>query len=338
MIYAYKSFLEPYISSYLELQKTTVCDFTYAHMCGVLQHFDRFVLSHGCKDCNFSEEQVFSWMSTLAGKSSTIGTYVSCVKSFFRFLGGYGFRPFLPSYHGGSDDYMAYEFSDEEIASILSIADNYAFYPHANSQDWRRSPKRYVYLKSEFPMLLRLLLGCGLRLEEASTLTLRDIDFGNNTITIRKSKSREYRIAPMDPSLASILSDYFLAMGIGADHDTYIFPGTDFTRPIPSYCFRNRFNLVLERAGISLQGRKKHERGPCIHCLRHAFAHRSFKQGVHEGWAINDQIPWLSVYLGHKSLRETEKYLKFNSEMFTDEIKPFESYSADLYPGVNFDE
>ena len=334
----YKSFLEPYISSYLELQKKTVCAFTYAHMCGVLQHFDRFVLSHGCNDCSFTEEQVFGWMSTLVGKPSTIGSYVSYVKSFFGFLGGYGFRPFLPSYHGGSEDYMAYEFSDEEIASILSTADDYAFRPPLDSQDRRRSPRKYKHSQYEFPMLLRLLFGCGLRLEEASTLILRDIDFGNNTITIRKSKSREYRIIPMDSSLASILSDYCLAMGIGVDPDAYIFPGADSTSPIPSYCFRNRFNLVLAMAGISPEGRKKHERGPCIHCLRHAFAHRSFKQGIHDGWAIDDQIPWLSVYLGHKSLRETEKYLKFNSEMFTDEIKPFESYSADLYPGVNFDE
>ncbi len=338
MIYVYKSFLEPYISSFLDQQKNTVSAFTYAHMCGILQHFDRFVLSNGFKDCNFSEEQIFSWMSTLSGKSSTIGTYVSCIKSFFRFLGGYGFRPFLPSYYKRSEDYMAYEFSDEEIASILSIADDYAFQPHSVSKDRCRSPRKYGYLQYEFPMLLRLLFGCGLRLEEASTLTLRDIDFGNDTITVQKSKSREYRVTPMDSSLAGILSDYCAAMGMGTDPDVYIFPGTDFSRPVPSNCFRYRFNQVLAKAGITLEGRKKHERGPCIHCLRHAFAHRSFKRGVHDGWAINDQIPWLSVYLGHKSLRETEKYLKFNSEMFADEIKPFESYSTDLYPGVNFDE
>ena len=125
---------------------------------------------------------------------------------------------------------------------------------------------------------------------------------------------------------------------LGTDKAAYIFPGADFSEPIPSICFRRYFTRVLKKCGISFPGKKKYQRGPCLHCLRHAFAHASFQKGMGEGWAVDDQIPWLSVYLGHKNLQETERYLKYNNEVFTDEIISFESYSADLFPEVIFDE
>ena len=338
MIYEYSSILKPYISLFLEQQKKIVGTFTYAHFCGVLQNFDHYVVKQRYTDFNFTEEQILQWIRTIQGKSSTVGSYVYILKSFFLFLTGYRFHPFLPSSPKVRDDYMAYDYSNEEIDLIISIADNYTLCMHPISPDHPHSRRKYSYVPFELPMFLRILLGCGLRREEASTLMMRDIDFQNNTLIIRKSKSGEYRIVPMDISLATILSQYCIALGLGEDPNAFIFPGTDFSNPLPGYCFKNHFNRILLMAGITMEDRKRHERGPCLHTIRHTFAHRSFKKGTNEGWAMNDQIPWLSVYLGHKSLLETEKYLKFNSEMFAEEIAPFDSYSMDLYPEVSFDE
>ena len=61
---------------------------------------------------------------------------------------------------------------------------------------------------------------------------MKDIDFNNDTLTIRKTKSKEYRLVPMDPSLADILAKYCKAFGLGADPEAYIFPGTDFSKPM----------------------------------------------------------------------------------------------------------
>jgi integrase len=338
VIYKYNSFLKPHISLFLEQQEKVVSLSTYAHMKGILQHFDHYVAEQGYDNCNFTETHVLQWMKTIEGRDKTVHFYVSCLRSFFIFLGGYGFRPFLPCCPKVSDDYIAYEFTDEEINMIISIADNYTLCMHPMSPERPHSKRKYDRIPFELPMFLRILFGCGLRREEAVSLLLRDVDFRNNALIIRKTKSDEYRVVPMDPSLVDIISRYCIAMGLGADPDAFIFPGTDFSNPVPGRIFMNHFNRVLAEAGIVPAGRKKHERGPCIHCLRHAFAHRSFRKGAKEGWAINDQIPWLSVYLGHKSLRETEKYLKFNSEMFSEEISPFEDYSMELYPEVIFDE
>ena len=37
--------------------------------------------------------------------------------------------------------------------------------------------------------------------------------------------------------------------------------------------------------------------------------------------SISDMVIYLSVYLGHDRLNETEKYLKFSNEMFPESIE-----------------
>ena len=45
-------------------------------------------------------------------------------------------------------------------------------------------------------------------------------------------------------------------------------------------------------------------------------------------------MPFLSTFLGHKNLNETEKYLKFSSTMYPDAMRSFENYIGDIFPEV----
>ena len=91
----------------------------------------------------------------------------------------------------------------------------------------------------------------------------------------------------------------------------------------------------LEDNRIELKNRKKHERGPCLHCMRHVFAFKSFKQTERLGMSLTDSVPFLSICLGHDSLNETEKYLKFSSEMYPETTELFGSFMKDLLPEVD---
>lgn len=219
MIYEYISILKPYIIEFLIQQKQIVSKFCYKHRCAILQNFDHFVSTYDYKNLNFTEEQLFHWMETLKGKPTTLNSYVSTLRTFFKFLTGYGFHPFMPPYYKENNDYIAYEFSDNEIDRIISCADNYVLCPNPQSIDKPHPNRKYVYIQYELPMILRILLGCGLRLEEASTLKLKDINFTTDTLTIRKTKSNEYRIVPMDSSLSKILAKYCNSMKLGVNSE-----------------------------------------------------------------------------------------------------------------------
>ena len=97
------------------------------------------------------------------------------------------------------------------------------------------------------------------------------------------------------------------------------------------------FQPDTQNTGIFIRT-EKNVRGPCLHCFRHLFAVKSFTQAEHAGRSTKDSIPYLSVYLGHSSLVETEKYLKFSNDMFPEHTTMFEAFSEGLFPEVYYEE
>ena len=49
----------------------------------------------------------------------------------------------------------------------------------------------------------------------------------------------------------------------------------------------------------------------------------AFKQLETAGYHIDMASPYLSVYCGHESLVESEKYMKFSSELFEEDMLLF---------------
>lgn len=74
-----------------------------------------------------------------------------------------------------------------------------------------------------------------------------------------------------------------------------------------------------------------------MHCFRHTFAFKSFAKAEAAGRSLNDSVPFLSTYLGHKNLDETEKYLKFSSTMYPNAMRLFENYIGDVFPEVTYE-
>ena len=119
--------------------------------------------------------------------------------------------------------------------------------------------------------------------------------------------------------------------------ENYIFPGKDGTKHISQRVLQEWFETLLKDTGIFIRT-KNHARGPCLHCFRQLFAVKSFAQAERAGRSTNDSVPYLSVYLGHSSMTETEKYLKFNSDIFPEHTVLFENFSEGLFPEVSYEE
>lgn len=323
----FKSILADEMDSFLSLYEQEVSKESYYHAKRHLINFDDYLCSISCKDKNLTEKQIYEWLGTFNVKKSTICKYVTTLRGFLRHLEGYGYRPFIPPYPKVRDDYIAYIFTDEELGRIFTIADSGA-----------GASKVYPFRDVELPIILRILYGCGMRLGEVLTLRTENLNFENGTFILEKTKSKEYRYVPMKPSLQRIMKAYCAKMGLIGVKDRYLFPGKDLDTPIPTDTLKEPFKRIMKAAGIELEGYSKHERGPCLYCFRHVFAHKSFDAGVAEGWAEEDQIPWLSVYLGHYDLMATEKYLKYGGQESAKYMERFDDYSMDILPEVSFDE
>lgn len=324
----FKSVLQDEITVFLALRKASKSKSTYDHDCHTFRLFDDYLCSIYCDDKNLTEAQITGWIGTLSGKNSSIANAVHVIRIFLVHLKAYGVNAYIPPIPKVSDDYVPYIFSDNEMNLIFSIADTMQ----------KRRPRKNTLIHVEFPMILRLMYGCGLRIGETLSLKIKDVNFDISVLTLRHAKGDKQRLVPMHDSLTNILRQYCMAMGMIGYPEAYLFPTSDSTEPVSTHNAQHRFNFILERANISLPGRQKHQRGPCLHCLRHVFVFQSFANSGKEGRRIDDIVPYLSTYLGHVSLRETEKYLKFSSEMFPDAMELFDDYTAQIFPEVNFDE
>ena len=238
-----------------------------------------------------------------------------------------GYTVFISEIPKVKINYTPYIFSDEEIVEIFSNLDEMQF----------RKPYNEV-MKFRMSMLVRILYATGIRVGEALNLQIKDIDFENGILFIKEAKGYKQRYVPMHITLTEMLEKYCFRMGIISDLEKYLFSVDGSNEPIMINRARYSFRKTVEKSSVNYHRGKWHERGPCMHCLRHCFVFHSFRKVEKEGMSINDAIPYLSIYLGHDSLNETDKYLEFNSEVFEEDMEKFSIFSMPLFPEVKNEE
>lgn len=326
----YKSIFSNEMAAHMLIREVELGSEAYRHYKHVIKNFDNYLYIINHNEKSIPTDIIDSWIKEVSYGISinTVGQYIHYIRQLLNYLISCGYRCAIPKNIISRDTYTPYFYSDEELNRIFAVADNLKAF-RAVKNKW---------IKAEMPMLLRLLFCCGLRVGEATNIKIKDIDFKQNLILLKVTKKYKQRFVPYDENLADIIYSYCLAMGILGNPEAYLFPGIDKETALASNRIRNYFKEILKIAGITREGYSTNERGPCIHCFRHTFAVRSFNQAERIGLKAKESVPFLSTYLGHDSLYETEKYLKFSGDAFPDTLIKFEAFAGDIFPEVAIDE
>ena len=85
--------------------------------------------------------------------------------------------------------------------------------------------------------------------------------------------------------------------------------------PSPKGFYRGWSVSTTFRQLLVVAGIPHTDDGPTLHSLRHSFACHRIMRWAREGTDVNAMLPVLSAYLGHASLRGTERYLRLTAEM-----------------------
>jgi len=142
--------------------------------------------------------------------------------------------------------------------------------------------------------LASLLVDTGIRIEEALTLRMADIDLDNLLVKVR-GKGRKERIVPFSPALRRVL---FLWLKKRSDpmHSDWLFPTSTGNRiSVRNAC--RAHHLFLDRLGLPRCG---------FHRLRHTFATSYLRNG--------GDVVRLSRVLGHSQITTTMRYLHLQTE------------------------
>jgi integrase len=269
------------------------------------------------------EGVVLSWLETLDCKDKTKLAKMGHLRKLAVFLRAHGISLKLPEFHSRPSDYHPYVFSYEEIGMIFEYSDDLATI--------RRSSRR----AAEFPMLLRLLYGCGLRLGEAMSLKWDDVDLNTGVLSITASKNLKDRLVPMNSELCRILTLYRSSPHFNGRKNSYLFQKSDGSHQ-DGKSYYGISNTMLCDLGI--KGSRLPEgqsRGPCLHSFRHTFALHSLLKAEAEGWPFMQVVPFISTYLGHSGLMGTDVYFRAKHELYQNAHKTIEDYVQGVIPEVD---
>ncbi len=176
-----------------------------------------------------------------------------------------------------------------------------------------------------FRVLLLLLYGAGLRISEALSLTLGDVDLSSAILTIRDSKFYKTRLVPVGPRLNQELSRYREKRRPQDHSPQAFFFLTRHGTPVPSQLVERAFDRLRRHAGVHRPGGASPP--PRLHDLRHSFAVHRLVLWYRQGADVQKLLPRLATYLGHVEIDSTQHYLTMTPDLLQEACLRFERYA-----------
>jgi integrase len=283
----------------------------------VFKGFDTFLVENNFEEIGLTRTICDLW-GVIRPNEAEKNRYrrVNTVRNYAMYLNRIGYPSYIPRQTKNPRQiFTPHIFTKEEIVSFFSACDA--------APITKESKTTHVY-----PALFRLVYGCGLRINEALSLKIGDVDFLNNFLVVRGSKNGEDRILPFSESVAEALSAYKKKWKLDTSEDALFF--TDrFGGKCSSDAAYRRFREVLFRAGISHGGKGI---GPRVHDFRHSFSVHVLAAMAEAGLDLYYCLPILSKYLGHKSLSATEQYVRLTEDMYPGIMEEMNKLCPCLFP------
>lgn len=175
--------------------------------------------------------------------------------------------------------------------------------------------------------ILVVLYGAGLRIGEALSLAIADVDWAGALLVIRETKFYKSRIVPIGVHLKEALGLYTQRRRQAGHSEAARTPffvgrrGGPLTIPTVQQAFRR----LRVHAGIYRKDGARYQ--PRLHDLRHAFAVNRLVTWYKAGADVQRLLPKLSTYLGHIGLSSTQLYLTMTPELLQAASRHFERYA-----------
>jgi len=170
--------------------------------------------------------------------------------------------------------------SRSEIEKIISLIDN-----------------------QKHKLLISLSYGAGLRVSEAVSLKVKDIDLEELTIHIKGAKGNKDRISVIPEKMTKELKEIVAFRNA----DDYLFESNRIGK-LDQRSAQKVFEKALEKSKI--------EKDATFHSLRHSFATHLLENGV--------DVRYVQELLGHANIRTTQLYTKVTNPMIKNIKSPLE--------------
>jgi len=314
----FQSGLAPYITGLIEQKRA--CGYAYVYQEYVLEFFDRFCTEQSHEVNTITRDLVMEW----AVQRSTEGkNYRNQRVSFVRQLALYMLSL-------GMDVYVPRHFASETVAAphILSMRELGEFYAAVDSYEPPQPSLRR--LGPTYRILFRLYYCCGLRLVEACRLRRSCVDLVEGSINIFHSKGDKDRLVQLAADVHSMCADYDAMMQRIVPDREWFFPGMQPDKPFEKTSLDRKFRQLWALTPSAAVVDKR----PTIQCLRHTFVVNKVNEWMGAGLDLDAMMPYLSRYLGHASIAETQYYYHAIAQAFPI-VERHNALSVNIIPEVS---
>ena len=292
----------PFISCFsddleLFLRKKQDAGFLYYSAEYTLHQFDKFCADRRVSNPEVTKDLVNSWLGSFDNCCAvTIAGRASVIRQFSLFLLSIGKEAYIPTHKPHGKQRQIHVLSDDEINALFEKIDQYSPGIHAAS---------FCRLAIEYRVLFRLLLCCGLRVSEARKLKKDDVDLQNGTLLIRIGKGNKDRVVYLPDDLRVLLIRYTeLLKDDYDDCSMWFFPAREMDNLLSVGLIDKRFNEAWNATSFATACPDK----PTVHSLRHTYVVKRMNLWMEQGVPLHSMLPYLSRYLGHKSVEDTFYY------------------------------
>ena len=204
-----------------------------------------------------------------------------------------------------------YIYSADEIKRLLSAATSLAT---------PRAPLR----GTTFRILLLVLYGSALRISEALSLTLQDVNLTERLLTVRDTKFFKTRWVPIGPKLTEELRTYLnrrCCLKLPDGWNSALFTARTGHR-WSYYTACELFGRVRRLASVH-----REDEWPRLHDIRHTATIHHVLHWYRTGANVQRLLPHLATYLGHVDLSSTQRYLTMTPELLQEAGRRFGEYA-----------
>jgi integrase len=167
-----------------------------------------------------------------------------------------------------------------------------------------------------YPAFFGLIAVTGLRVSEAISLGVSDVDLDAGVITVLRGKFGKERLVPVEETTRLRLRDYACERDRLLGRRQPAFFVSDKGEPLTDCAARYNFAHVCQSIGLRQPQRfNRHGRGPRIHDLRHSFAVRTLIDWYRAGKDPDREMIKLTTYLGHSKPAHTYWYIEAVPEL-----------------------
>lgn len=311
----FKSSLKTYIANYLN-EKEILKQHTkllYFH----LRTFDDMCFNLQFDDNKLTKEIVLKWLEKRPNEClNNQAKRASIIRCFGYYIFRYNTQSYiLPKMiYPAKEKYIPHIYTHDEIKRFFYVVDNIEAKSNIDTKP------------ITMPIIYRLLLFTGMRINEILSLKISDLKIEIKSLLIRNAKNNKDRLIPLSDELFDKIHKYNQMINKNRNTDNYLFRNLHGNK-ISEDSFYEYFRMYLFIAKIPHTGK-----GPRVHDFRHTFIINAIHKCLIEEKDIKVFLPYLQTYLGHSSVEATYYYYHMTIGIYPYLEQKINKFNNDIIP------